>query len=727
MLDMQQPFKLGNITINPASDEISFEGNTIEIKSMAMKVICYFAAHPEQVISRDALREEVWQNSTASNHTINNHIYSLRQTLAKLDSQTKFFHTVTGSKSGYRLIVEVTSLNHVGDEKVTAELLPTEDSSNHQLNETNYNGLAKSVKQDGNKQAFYVKLLISSLVLITLLFVLSFFFNADINYHQTKVLTSQEGREQSPAISQDGEILLYANRTSRAASWELYAMKMHAPFTVKKVFEATNFQDNFVSISPNKRYIAFMRYTKGAKGIYIADFNADRLVASNAKLIIPLSEANLSPAISWLDDGQFYYSASEAVSAPLRIYLYDLALDRSEKITTPPIDSFGDFAAMVSPNKKWLAIMRAKRNTGFNLYLYNLTNKALIQTPVESHEDRLNISFSDDSERLYFINQKGYLSSYYHETKMIKTLSSEQYIGYWPLKIPNSNKFIMQQDWGLSSLTTQIIKINNPLKGGDGASEVIVNNDLSIRSIAGIADDGLVFASIKPNYQVELWKYTQSNVKKLTEFNEKPEYRYPLSLHWKKGSDLVLLSINNSCRIIQLSDGNDSPLCPDDKSFYAGRFSADGKSIYLADSEQENSSAVKMGDSGYPLESIPQLEQANLIHENTDGSFYYSKEASFDIYYANTKTGQHDRIIERTHVNNRYSVNDFVVVEDGIYFMDRKAVTKNAIYFYDFAEKNIIHVVNSKDNYPNIVLSEDQKSIYLIESVDNNTGLLLVE
>ena len=727
MLDMQQPFKLANITINPATDEISFEGKTIEIKSMAMKVICYFASHPDQVISRDALREEVWQNSTASNHTINNHIYSLRQTLAKLDAQTKFFHTVTGSKSGYRLIVEVTALNHAEVEEVTSVDLQTEDAANHQINNSEQDGLPQNIKNTHTRSPFYLKLLFSSLVIITLSILLSFFYSTETNYDHKTVLTSQEGREQSPAISQDGEILLYANRMSRAYSWELYAMKMHAPFTVKKVFETTNNKGNFVSISPNKRYIAFMRYGKDTNGIYIADFNAKRLVASNAKLIIPLNEANFSPAISWLDDGQFYYSASEAASAPLRIYLYDLALDRSEQITTPPLGIFGDFAAMVSPDKKWLAIMRSKKSTGFNLYFYDLINKELIQTPVKSNEDRLNVSFSDDGKSLYFISQKGYLSSYHHETKVIKPLSSQQYMGYWPLKVPKRNKFIMQQDWGLSSLTTQIIKINNPLKGGDGTSEVIVNNDLSIRSIAGIANDGLVFASIKPNYQVELWKYTQGKVKKLAGFNEKPEYRYPLSLHWKKGSDLALLSINNTCRIFQLSDGKDSPLCPDDKSLYAGRFSADGKNIYLATSAQRNTSAVKMGETGYPLKSMPQLNEANLVHENNDGSFYYSKEASYDIYYANINTGQNDKIIERTYVNNRYSVNDFVVVEDGIYFMDRKAVTKNAIYYYDFVDKSISHVVNSKDNYPNIVLSQDEKSIFLIESVDNDTGLLLVE
>ncbi len=122
-----------------------------------------------------------------------------------------------------------------------------------------------------------------------------------------------------------------------------------------------------------------------------------------------------------------------------------------------------------------------------------------------------------------------------------------------------------------------------------------------------------------------------------------------------------------------------------------------------------------------------QLQAANLIHENVDGSFYYSHEPSFDIFYFDPLTKKHHKLIERTYLNNRYSVNDFVVTQNGIYYMDRIKVTDNAIYFYDFNTKTTQYVVDSKDNYPNIVLSEDEQFIYLIESVDNDSKLLLIE
>lgn len=722
MIDTEQPFKLENITVNPKTDELSCNGTTIEIKSMAMKVICYFAKNKDIVISRDSLRDDVWQNSTASNHTINNHIYSLRQTFAKLDAQTKFFHTVTGNKSGYRLLVEITQspspsevTEELNQQEATPSVIETSSIATAQL------GSGIKIKDDKSKTWLFV------LALFLVIFSIIYFVNLPKSYDRTSPLTNHVGREQSPAISQDGEIIIYSNRANRPSTWELYAGKIQSPLQPTKVFSDPNNNDNFVSISPDKKYIAFLRYVKGMEGIYIADFNVERLTASNAKLIIPLSTVNLSPAISWLNESQFFYSAQEASSAPLKIYLYDLAIDRSEQISAPPVNIFGDFAAMVSPNKNWLAIMRSDESYGHQLHLYNLQTKTLVATHVKSVEQRLNISFSDDSQEVYFIDQQGFLSSYNISDELVTKISQQQYLGYWPLKIPGKDQFIMQQDWGLSSLTTQIIEINNPKTGGDGLSKVLVNNNLSIRSIEGIADGGLIFASIKPNHHVEIWKYQQGKSFKLSDFNENSQYRYPLSLHWLKNSNKALLSINHSCRLVDIRSGKDSPLCPDDEVVYAGRFNHDGQSIFLPSFEQDSSSAIEVGISGYPVNKLTQLKSANLIHENMDGSFYYSKEPGFDIYYFNPITGENTKIITRTYINNRYSVNDFVVTQQGIYYMDRIKVTENGIYFYDFKSKQTQYVVDSKDNYPNIVVSEDERFIYLIESVDNDSKLLLID
>ena len=727
MLNLQQPFNIADITISPKTDEISCNGITIEIKSMSMKIICLFAEHHEQVISRDHLKSALWKNSKVSDHTINNYLYNLRQIFAKFDDKRKYFHTVTGNQGGYRLLAEVTQRSPEATQALS-DMQSLDDVASRQIIKTKQ--LSKTKRKSNLAKNRLIKISAALLITLSVVIAIFLFITSKPLFNDLSPLTSMLGREQSPSVSEDGTIMLYANRINRAATWELYASRLPASSTVLKavkVFSAESNNDNYVSISPDKKHIAFIRYPKDERGIYLADFNEKTLTATNDRLIIPLQTMNLSPAISWLNNTSFFYTATEAISAPRKIFSYDIRLAHSERVSAPPLNTFGDFAVAVSPNKQWLAVMRADQSYGYQLFLYDLQRKILIPTPVINAEERLNISFSDNSQEIFFINQQGYLSSYRIKNQEISVISSLQYPGYWPLKIPGRPHFVMQQDWGLSSLTNQIIKISNPRTGGDGKSEVVVDNGLSIRSITGVANNGLIFASIKANQQVELWKYQDGKAAKLESFNNAHRYKSALSLDWLKGSDKALLSINNTCHLIDINTGQGSPLCPANEILYAGRFSQTGQSIYLAGDHNNRSRAVKMAVSGYPLTAIPEMLTANSIHQADSDNFYYSIGTSFDIYHFNAKTGENRKIIDRTFIIERFSNNDFVVTKSGIYFMDRKEIKQNAIYFYHFKDQIISYVLPSKDNYPHFVLSDDEKFIYLIQSYDNDSKLSLLK
>jgi DNA-binding winged helix-turn-helix (wHTH) protein len=737
MIDTQKPFTIANITIIPKTDEICCNGVTIEIKSMSMKIICYFAEHHEQIISRESLKNILWKSTKTSDHTINNHIYNLRKIFAEFDDQTKFFHTVTGNQSGYRLLAKVDqNLSTVIHELTTESVLNEEQSDNQNIdvkqNQRTKNTIPLSRTKKINKlsKEKVIKRAVNLIIVLLIIIVTVLLIPSKPSYNSMLPLTLMAGREQNPSISQDGAIILYANRSSRDSTWELYASRLHASTEIlqkNKIFNAKSKNDNYVSISPNKKQIAFIRYPKNERGIYLADFDEHSLSATNDRLIIPLKTMNLSPAISWLNDSQFFYTATEAISAPRKIFSYDIVQDHSEQISAPPLNTFGDYAAVVSPNKNWLAIMRADQSYGYELFLYDLQRKLLLPTPIKNSEERLNISFSDDSQKVFFIDQQGYLSSYLISAQKIDVISTIKHPGYWPLKVPESNQFIIQQDWGLSSLTNKIVKISNPQIGGDGKRETVVDNGLSVRAITGIDKGGLIFASIKANQKIELWKYQQGKSEKLEAFNNTPQYKSALSLDWLQGSNKALLSINNTCYLIDIDTGKDSPLCPANESLYAGRFAKNGQSIYLAGEHNNHFRTVEMGISGYPFKPIPEMSAANSIHQGQHDDFYYSMNESFNIYHLNLETGENKKIIERTYVIERFSNNDFIVSKNGIYFMDRKEIKQNAIYFYNFKNQKINYVIPSKDNYPHFVLSDDEKFIYLIESYDNDSKLSLIK
>lgn len=84
-------FQLAEFKVEPTIDTVSFGNQSIAIKSMAMKILCYLASHEGQLVTRDDLRERVWNNSTVSDHAINNHIYGLRRALSKLILKPNIF------------------------------------------------------------------------------------------------------------------------------------------------------------------------------------------------------------------------------------------------------------------------------------------------------------------------------------------------------------------------------------------------------------------------------------------------------------------------------------------------------------------------------------------------------------------------------------------------------------------------------------------------------------
>ena len=711
-------FRVGNIDVDPKTDQLKCAEKQIEIQSMAMKVLCYFCEHSDRLVTRDNLRDDVWKNTATSNHTINNHIYSLRRNLGKLDPDVKYIHTVTGGgSSGYRLsetLVHYDARQSSNDDP--AEIVPA--ASLVQANDKEISQITQHVSGR----------MLAAIVAVVCLVVLGYYpFFQTSDYQDVQQLTELPGREQSASVAANGTFIVFANKKTKQQAWELFASSMDNPSKSVKVFNNEGNRDNFPSIAPSGRKIAFHRLKDGEEGIYVATFDRSTLKAAQERRVIALKPNNLSTSISWLDETRFYYSIHEVSWAPKKIYLFDTSSGLSEQISSPALNSHGDFANTVSPDKQWMAILRADSYWDIELILYDIMANKFIETGVKLSHFRLNVSFSDDSKSVYFIDSNGYLSEFNLASSITERISQQQYVGYWPLKIPGQNQFLLQQDWGLSSLTTEIVSVNNPVVGGDGTRQVVVNNGLAIRAIEGVNDGGFIFASVKPNRQIELWRYKEGKAYKLDEFIEKAAYRYPLSLHWQQGSEQALLAVDGSCRSVNINTGKDSPLCPKGEMLYAGTYSADLQSIYFATFDNNQSKAVKMGHTGYPIESLPLLKNANMVRDGGKGILYYRIEPGNDIYQFDLATQKSKKLIDRSYIANGYTTNDFVVVNEGIYFMDKPLNQSNAIYYYDFSNNSIRYLFDTPNLYPNIVLSDDQQLIYLLQSAHNDTHLLLLQ
>lgn len=112
---MQQPVvRVGEWLITPSINQISRPGRQLTLEPRLIDLLMYFAHHPDQVLSRDELIDNIWMRNIVTGHVVTQSISELRKSLRDGgDSNAEYIITVP--KRGYQLTAEVVWLDEMGD------------------------------------------------------------------------------------------------------------------------------------------------------------------------------------------------------------------------------------------------------------------------------------------------------------------------------------------------------------------------------------------------------------------------------------------------------------------------------------------------------------------------------------------------------------------------------------------------------------------------------------
>ncbi len=96
-------FSLGHYTFKPASKLLVDEGGSkVRLTEKETSILKYLYRAGEKVVTRDVLLHEVWgYNAGVTTHTLETHIYRLRQKIERDPSNAEILVTETG---GYKLV-----------------------------------------------------------------------------------------------------------------------------------------------------------------------------------------------------------------------------------------------------------------------------------------------------------------------------------------------------------------------------------------------------------------------------------------------------------------------------------------------------------------------------------------------------------------------------------------------------------------------------------------------
>lgn len=79
----------GDITLNPASCQVTKNGEEIQLRPMAYKILEFLLRHPNQVFSAETIQERVWNDTSLTGiDTVRTHIKLLRKAIDSPQSKS---------------------------------------------------------------------------------------------------------------------------------------------------------------------------------------------------------------------------------------------------------------------------------------------------------------------------------------------------------------------------------------------------------------------------------------------------------------------------------------------------------------------------------------------------------------------------------------------------------------------------------------------------------------
>jgi transcriptional activator of cad operon len=116
--------RIGDWCVNPASGEISRDGETARVEVRTMRLLLCLAEHAGEVVSIDDLLDQVWSGVTVSPDSVYQAVASLRRLLGDDPRQPAYIETVP--RLGYRLVATVSPWT---DKPVEGQSIALADSS----------------------------------------------------------------------------------------------------------------------------------------------------------------------------------------------------------------------------------------------------------------------------------------------------------------------------------------------------------------------------------------------------------------------------------------------------------------------------------------------------------------------------------------------------------------------------------------------------------------------
>jgi len=204
-MDQGTTLRIGDWCVNPASGQISREGQCIRVEARTMRLLTCLADHAGEVVSIDDLLEQVWSGVIVTPDSVYQAVALLRRLLGDDPKQPTYIATVP--RLGYRMVASVSPWVA----QTVAPPLPATELTESTRTMTNLNG-SKSGRH--RRQLWF---LITAGAALCLALVVGFFFYGKVGGNDRAASTPAAALQNSVAV------LPFLDLTSESMDQEYFA------------------------------------------------------------------------------------------------------------------------------------------------------------------------------------------------------------------------------------------------------------------------------------------------------------------------------------------------------------------------------------------------------------------------------------------------------------------------------------------------------------------------
>ena len=370
---MTREFYLGPWLVQPSLGRLSLGGRDVQVRPKVMDLLVYLADAPGSVVSKETLLNEVWHTDAISESALTRTITELRAALGDDPGSPRILETIP--KRGYRLIAPVRPVpppeGHRPSHRRVAPVLI---------------GLAA--------------LLISATLALLLLEIGS---SESMDAVRLKPLTTLRGQEGQPSFSPDGTRLALAWSGEADDNFDVY-IKTIGRESLERLTTAPE-ADRSPAWSPDGRAIAFVRESKRGVELCIAPASGgpERVVATLRRGQTPVRLRILD----WSGNGRALIVVDQ--DSPFEpFYIVQVSLDTGErqKLTLPPLGSYGDTHPAVSPDGGTLAFVRSIEPAAGDIHVVPMTGGEPVRLTFDESVIT-GVTWSQDGGSLVFSSERG--------------------------------------------------------------------------------------------------------------------------------------------------------------------------------------------------------------------------------------------------------------------------------------------------------------------------------